>query len=386
LVVRLLRNFDHRAERLTEESAMPLKSISEVISLSRKRAAEGHIPQWQQVLEMLALRILRGVGPNYYQMAGFWRRGISWSDKLDHPSAAEYARLMETLSPPPYRKLSQNKIAEKALLTQFQIPTPRFLGRVNRSLGMDYKGRPLINAEHLVRLIQSEGCDRVVFKELEGYGGLGVRIAEIHDDGRRIRCRPLNQETFSPIEEYCNGVLKLEAGGDWLMERYLSQHPITAKLNPLSVNAVRIWILQTPSDAAQVIMAYNRVGRAHMFVDNATSGGMVVPIDLATGTLLAALEACPARTSHPTHPDHGATIEGVRLPYWEELQALAIRALTVFPNLYIAGLDVAITESGPAVLELNVIPDREGAAYTDRTTRSLLFSAAAAVRGMAEKH
>jgi hypothetical protein len=59
-------------------------------------------------------------------------RGVArWADVAGEGgqmSVGEYRRFVGRWNPESYRKLSQNKIAEKAILTLFHVPTPRFLG------------------------------------------------------------------------------------------------------------------------------------------------------------------------------------------------------------------------------------------------------------------
>jgi glutathione synthase/RimK-type ligase-like ATP-grasp enzyme len=42
-----------------------------------------------------------------------------------------------------------------------------------------------------------------------------------------------------------------------------------------------------------------------------------------------------------------------------------------FPGIRFAGVDVAISQSGPIVIELNTSPDRIGAAFVGVPTRNL---------------
>ena len=62
----------------------------------------------------------------------------------------------------------------------------------------------------------------------------------------------------------------------------------------------------------------------------------------------------------------------MHVPWWPEVQSLAMKALLAFPELRFAGLDIAIGETGPVVLELNVSPDREAAAFTDCPTVEIM--------------
>jgi hypothetical protein len=232
----------------------------------------------------------------------------------------------------------------------------------------------LRNAEELSMLIHRYGSGRLVFKKLEGYGGKGVRIGRFRVVRDTLYAASLSasDDDYISLEEYCRTVLGLTRESDWLVEEYLEQHSDMAGLNPLSVNTVRIWIYQRSSGESAVVTAYVRIGRADMYVDNASSGGIVAPIDLSTGKLRAAQDAYADRRLYPCHPDHGNAIEGVLIPYWEGVQSLAKRVLGVFPNLRFAGLDIAIGRNGPVVLELNVSPDREGAAFTDCPNAKLL--------------
>lgn len=342
-----------------------------IASLSRQRAAEGHLPFLRQAIEMLTLRALRGVGPGYYHTAGFWRTDLAWKDKIGQLSAGEYRSFLAKWNPPDYRKLSQHKIAEKAILTLFSVPTPRFLGLLATRNGLDSHGEVLCSADDLARLIERERADRIVFKELEGYGGKGVRIIDVHREGG-LAVAPLGSAERQPLRDYAASTLQLAQGRAWLVEEYFTQHPSMSGLNPTSVNTVRIWVLEVSEAESTIVTAYTRIGRGGMVVDNATSGGIVAPIDLATGVMRAAQDAGEERRLYPRHPDHGAQIEGAPIPHWDAVQAVARRALGVFPRLRFAGLDIAIGESGPVVLELNVCPDREAAAFTGCATRSLL--------------
>lgn len=348
-----------------------MNKLARIMGLSRRRAREGHLGLWRQLGEMALLRALHGVGPGYYHTAGFWRRELAWSDKTSQVSASEYRRRVALLNPAAYRKLSQNKIPEKAILTLFGLPTPRFLGRFHARAGLDHAGRPLRNAADLQGLIGEHRTARMVFKRLEGWGGKGVLIPEIKYDSIVTMNDPGSASSRS-VQDYCTDVLELDQGGDWIVEEYFEQHHGLSAINPTSVNTVRIWVIDRGEEGYQTLAAYLRIGRGNMFVDNASSGGIVAPVDLASGRLRAARDAHAEHGVYVRHPDHDAQIEGVELPYWPNVQDLAAKALSVFPGLRFAGLDVAIGPSGPVILELNVSPDREGAAFTDCPSSKLL--------------
>ena len=107
-------------------------------------------------------------------------------------------------------------------------------------------------------------------------------------------------------------------------------------------------------------------------VDNQSSGGTVAPIALSSGELGAANDGLFTRKRFLRHPDNGCRIEGQILPLWAEAQCLAEEALSIFPNMRFAGADIAVAKDRPVVLELNVCPDKEGAAYMDLPAKRYL--------------
>ena len=82
-------------------------------------------------------------------------------------------------------------------------------------------------------------------------------------------------------------------------------------------------------------------------------------IDLATGRLAAMTGDKPECLSqwHDRHPVTGVAVEGRAVPCWDALAALAERAHRVTRDRVLVGWDIAITPSGPVLLEGNSYPD-----------------------------
>lgn len=349
-----------------------LTKLAEILALSRKRAQQGHLSVSRQLLEMTVLALTRRMGPGYYHTAGYWRTEVPWKEKTGQLDAAAYRRVLQRLNPMSYRKITQHKVSEKAVLTLFGVPTPRFIGLLCPKVGRDSKGNPLRSYAELDQLLRAEAVPGIVFKEVEGHGGKGVRPV-ILKFGPTITCHtPGQPETAVPLEQLVEQDLLSQSTTSWLVEEYFEQHTVLRGLNPTSVNTVRAWVLRRGDDEPAVVNAYLRIGRGGMSVDNASSGGIVAPIDLGPGRLRAAQDATAERGHYPLHPDHGAPIEGTCIPYWADVMAIAKMALTLFPKMRFAGLDVAVGPDGPVIIELNVQPDREGAAFTGYSSKDLM--------------
>ena len=354
----------------------PSCTFPKFVRLARARQDQGELSVARQLMELIILFPFCRVGPGFYQMAGFWKRGIPWSEKVGHLSPLAYRKALGKLNPMPYRKLSQNKLSEKAMFHLFRIPTPAYLGYYHALAGQDARGNRLCTLEDFDRFLgRMENRTRICFKPLEGWAGRGFEVAEMRSQQNETVLFRMRTRSLMALDRFKAEVLEKQHEGASIIEMYLNQHPVMASLNPSSVNTMRLWVRGEDSEKPRVILGYVRIGRKGSLVDNQSSGGIVAPIELESGVLRAAVDGLSRRKVYKRHPDHNALIEGERIPFFKESLALARRALNVFPGVGFAGADVAVSPSGPQMIEINLSPDREGAAFVGLPTKQLFGKA-----------
>jgi hypothetical protein len=333
-----------------------IQHVRKVVSASREAAARGGLPVARQLFEMALLKLARNLGPNYYNIGRFWQRDLPFRDKWRHANDREYRKMVFALNPVLYQKASQHKALEKAALTLFGIPTPRFIGFIHAFRGGAADMSPLCTAADLHRVLSSYHGRRVCFKAVEGFGGKSFSALDVDADARSLG-HPISGQRWTFAEWHRN---LLNSAEGWLVEEFLTQHPLLAAFNPSSVNTLRIWVLER-GGKFRADYAVLRVGHAGSQVDNTSSGGFGCVVEIGTGRLLAGMSFADPHTPITHHPDTGAALVGCQLPFWQESLALGCKALSIFPNMRFAGLDVAVTPKGPCVIELNVFPDRVSA-------------------------
>ena len=77
-----------------------------------------------------------------------------------------------------------------------------------------------------------------------------------------------------------------------------------------------------------------------------------------------------AASAHPFEtPDE---LRATVLELWREAMDLAATTLTVFPETRLAGMDIAVTTSGPVVIELNNYPGLDGVGVSNLQLGKLL--------------
>ena len=309
-------------------------------------------------------------------MAGFWKREVPWADKKGHLGPSAYRKAVGQLNSMPYRKLSQNKLSETAILRLFHIPTPEYLGYYNGIAGQDADGMELCSLDHFRSFLgKFTNYTKICFKPLEGWAGHGFEIAEVRIKDNDICLLRLKNQTVMTVGDFKSEVIDKLHGGSSIIEACIEQHPVLASFNSSSVNTMRLWIVRMPDKKAEVVLGYLRIGREGSLVDNQSSGGIVAPIDLITGNLRAAIDGHYHHNTYSRHPDNNRLIAGITIPYFEESIALAKRVLLAFPRTRFAGADIAVSSDGPQVIEINISPDREGAAFVGVPSKSVFASA-----------
>ena len=358
---------------MTPQSNSQFSHLREYIRIAREKANEGHLSVPRQITEMILLYLCRGLGPRYYLFGRFWRREIPLGKKLRHLNEKDYVRQIAKLNSPQYQKCSQHKVAEKAILSLFGIPTPRFFGHIQNLTGRSCHGDPLRTAEDLAALLERERPTRICFKLVEGWSGTGFEAAEIDYNGSPPALIPLPTGSRTDIGDYLDIRLKMESCPQGrIIEEYCRQDPWYQSLNPTSLNTLRIYAILQPSGPARILGGYLRIGRKGSLIDNASKGGILFPFDPKSGTLKLGHFNTIDTSFYKCHPDSGIQIEGCKLPKWDEALELVRKALEIFPNIRFAGLDIAVTEDGPTVIELNVQPDRNAACNIDLPTLDML--------------
>lgn len=141
------------------------------------------------------------------------------------------------------------------------------------------------------------------------------------------------------------------------LEEVIAQHRLVAAIYPGSINTVRMVTIRGKSGKVYLVTAMFRIGNGK-FVDNFNSGGMVAPMDPATGTVIdRALDK--QKNLYANHPATGAPIQGFTFPDWDRAVALVQEAAQVIPEVGYVGWDVCFTPDGPCLVEGNQFPGHD---------------------------
>ena len=161
-----------------------------------------------------------------------------------------------------------------------------------------------------------------------------------------------------------------------LVTAFVEQADYAAQIYPETTNTVRIHSLVDPeTGTVELLRASHRFGSAASApTDNWSQGGYTAPVDVESGELrpLIALDE-PPRSRLDCHPETGERVAGRSVPHWDALRTLVREAALVHRPAPFIGWDVAVTPSGPILLEANARPSVVGLQLTAGLLRNPLL-------------
>lgn len=205
-------------------------------------------------------------------------------------------------------------------------------------IGREWLFMPKASKKQFIDFMASR--DEVIIKPSNESCGVGVE--------------KLKKSDFSSIDamyEYVHGKSSM------IVEDVIKQHELINKINPSSVNTLRIVTIFSEG-AAHVVYAFIRIGNGDRPVDNINAGGMCAPIDIESG-IITHVGYDKDRITYSSHPKTGCPIEGYTIPMWHEAMAVCEKAAAKIPQMGYVGWDIAITPSGPVMVEGNNLPGHD---------------------------
>ncbi len=110
-------------------------------------------------------------------------------------------------------------------------------------------------------------------------------------------------------------------------------------------------------DEPRIVSSVWKIATGTSMADNYwEEGNLIAPIDTDTGEIGVPITGLGLDiTQVPEHPDTGRRLAGFQLPDWSTAKDLCRRGLMVFPGIPMQSWDVALTDRGPVLIEVNAV-------------------------------
>ena len=209
------------------------------------------------------------------------------------------------------------------------------------------------NFEDMFRLLRQEKL--LALKPSSGTHGDGFYRMEYADGKYLINGKEMTEDE---IVEMISGFKSI-----YIITEYLFMHKELKKIYPNSVNTIRVAVVNQSAYAPKIMQTYMRIGSSKSgFTDNVGYGGICAKIDIESGRYY-----CPQQIRDhkfipcPVHPDTGVEIEGI-VPNWDYMCKGVVDICKFMPELEYLGFDIAITDDGFKIIEINIHQDLHKAA------------------------
>lgn len=320
------------------------KQICELYEATRREDSKPFVQvirelhQWVSSGRAFPVRMLI----NYYFQFRLQYEGADPSEYVFESEWLKYANILLAHAGNECLALNNKDSAWHAFVGQ-GLPVPRRFGTLWEEKGvLSVKDRGGDGIVPLNRFLLN-CCPRIFVKPCDGMKGKGSFLVEWIDRERcRVNGHAMRYDEFSRL-----------VASPLLVEEAVHQHPDIGCLHPESLNTLRLVTMRGIDGRSRYITGMLRMGTGEMFLDNLSQGGVAVGIE-PTGRLRKwGYTEDPRKEGVFSHPDTGIVFEGRPIPFWEECLKLVCRAHEGFPCTHSVGWDVAVTPSGPVLIEAN---------------------------------
>ncbi len=278
------------------------------------------------------LRLYRKYGrlPTQYLANMLYRRSAP-SDVMSFMPSALLKNLQNELNDPNAKDIADDKFQFRRTLAARGFPVIHELFRILGSGEIRNADDQAIDESTARQILDAHNAP-VFVKPISGSFGADAFILVVGGDRGRL---------FND----CAG---------FIVQPVLEQHEALASLKPQTINGIRIDTLLI-GDRCISSGAVLKIGKGDAVVDNGGQGGMLIQVDLETGQLIgrARQKARFDPGVYLRHPETDFPFAGFKIPFWDDLRTLVANAARALPQLPTLGWDVALTPTGPVLIEAN---------------------------------
>jgi Sugar-transfer associated ATP-grasp len=241
-----------------------------------------------------------------------------------------------------------DKILFHTIMSGAAMPIPDLIAI--SAAGRTIPGVPnLTDVDTLASLLRRPEFYPLFMKEVGGKYSLSVISADTYD--------PMTDEVVllggarrSP--ESIAGEMLSPRG--YLVQRRLRQTPALATLFGPRLWSVRVFVIHGAAGSC-IHRATAKIATGSNPADNYwRPGNMLGAIDLNSGQIVRVVRGSGAELQiDDVHPDTGRPIVGVQISEWNRVIEIVLAAAPIFAGIHSQSWDVALTEQGPVLLEVN---------------------------------
>jgi hypothetical protein len=290
---------------------------------------------------------------HYFSRYVFKKKTKNFKDFVPNKFAGKISVLINDHS---IKDVLDNKLFFDFFYGRFDITLPKLVMFNNKNMFVyENKAIEVNNDDDFTTLLED------VFKNNTSLESVIIKKTSASSSGKKIF--RLTRSEITPNSRILKAIYSEVIRSGFLFQETLKQHPDLDRMNPSCLNTIRIDTFINPDGKVEIPSAYLRMSISNSHIDNISSGGCQIGIELETGKLkkygysLIKTIGVKVLTEHPFTK---TVFEDFTVPYFREVRELVIKTAPLIPGLRLIGWDVAVGESGPILIEGNSDYDLSG--------------------------
>lgn len=242
--------------------------------------------------------------------------------------------------------LCEDKFLFYAICEGFQITQAQTILLSKEKHFYTHRQNPIDKEDAFDIIIESDST-KIFCKPRYGIGGGGIIVLQKEKE------QYINKESSTIVTpDFLNNLLLQ----DYIIQKGIVQHAVMNSIYPNSVNTFRIITEYKGNAEIAILFTLLRMGNKGMDVDNASSGGIYIGVNVVTGELQK-YAISNQQEIFEYHPYSGFKFESFFIPFWQEIVTFIKNVAFKFSEIRYIGWDVAYSVDGPVIIEANNGPD-----------------------------
>lgn len=299
--------------------------------------------------EVIALRrASTKLAPSEYFYYRLWDDRLTFDEKRAFVGKWAQHRMHIACNDRHWYQTAADKILFHTIMAGAALPVPQVTAITQA--GRRLCGAPSLDRPDAIAAFLRDPANFPLFaKPAAGKYSLNVISADAYDpaSGELVLFGGARQPVLTTAQTMAGGA------GYVIQPRLRPDAEIEAKFGS-RLWSVRVLVFIRPN-GPQIHRAVVKIATGDNPADNYwRPGNMLGAVDLSSGRIRGVVRGTGAEmTRDETHPDTGLPVIGFGLPHWTTLCGLAREAATVFPGIRTQSWDIALTDQGPVLLEVN---------------------------------
>ena len=140
----------------------------------------------------------------------------------------------------------------------------------------------------------------------------------------------------------------------YMIQERLRPHPAVERLFGPTIGTLRLVVLLGADGQPEIVRSLWKIPAGQNIADNFWRGNLLGCVDADTGMLSRVVAGTGIdQRQVEIHPDTGQHLAGAAVPDWIQVRDLCLRAASSLPGIRTQAWDIAVTDGGPVLVEVN---------------------------------